>query len=93
MPEPLEAQAADILERMKFRTISQVMILLGWCWNDSRTPPTIPQLKKQAEVMLQTAIQAPAELERYVAEMGGFRVERYRGVLELMFVVTGWDGR
>lgn len=91
MPPPLEEQAAEIMERFRWKTVHKVMLCLNWCWDDANEPPTLADIKKHGQALLRRACEEPPG--DYVRECGGFRVERRGGVLELCFIVFGWDGR
>lgn len=79
----------ECLENIDFTDIYEAMVLLEWTWIDSRTPPSVEELREAAEERLYSACAVAFDPEYngekdggkiigpFMSSCGGFRAEAY----------------
>ena len=79
----------EIMEEFDFGKVHITMEALGWTWGDSKKPPSIDELREEAESMLTRTVEG----NNGYSDSGGFVVYHYteEKYLRLVFLVESWE--
>lgn len=82
---PVDEQIRTLLDAFDFECCRQLMVVLGWRWGMSEDPPSVMQLRQDAEKSLRYVATLDPD-ETFVMSMsGGIVASRMHGALDLGF--------
>lgn len=83
------ASTNEVMDNFDFRRVALVMKHLKWSWGlapNAHVPDESEIRRRVRERMVELY-----EKDLSCSDTGGFRIERYDGVLKVVFVLTDWE--